>query len=63
MYLADVYTLPASLAGVPAISVPCGTAQAGAVRLPVGAQVIANHWAEETAFRVAAAIERITGSW
>jgi len=63
MYLADVYTLPASLAGVPAISVPCGTAPAGAARLPVGAQVIANHWAEETAFRVAAAIERITGSW
>ncbi len=63
MYLADVYTLPASLAGVPALSVPCGTALAGTTRLPVGAQLIANHWAEETLFRVAAAVERITGSW
>jgi aspartyl-tRNA(Asn)/glutamyl-tRNA(Gln) amidotransferase subunit A len=63
MYLADVYTLPASLAGVPAISVPCGTVSVGDRRLPVGAQIIADHWAEETLFRVAAAVERITASW
>jgi len=63
MYLADVYTLPASLAGVPAISVPCGTAESGGSRLPVGAQLIAKHWDEETMFRAAAAVERISSSW
>jgi len=63
MYLADVYTLPASLAGVPAISVPCGTARSGSSVLPVGAQLIANHFEEETLFRVAASIERIQSTW
>jgi aspartyl-tRNA(Asn)/glutamyl-tRNA(Gln) amidotransferase subunit A len=54
MYLSDVYTLPASLAGVPAVSVPCGLAPDG---LPVGLQVVARPLEEETMLSVAAACE------
>jgi len=53
MYLADIYTVTASLAGICGVSVPCGTA-AG---LPVGMQVLASHLNEGTAFRVARAVE------
>jgi aspartyl-tRNA(Asn)/glutamyl-tRNA(Gln) amidotransferase subunit A len=56
MYLADVYTLPASLAGVSALSVPAGTDATG---LPIGAQLIANAFAEETLFRLAGSWERL----
>src|SRR6185312_14522679 len=45
MYLSDVYTLPASLAGLPAISVPCAPTAAG---LPVGLQIIAPPLRETT---------------
>ena len=45
MYLGDIFTVPASLAGLPAISVPCGFDSAG---LPVGLQVTGNHFAEAT---------------
>jgi aspartyl-tRNA(Asn)/glutamyl-tRNA(Gln) amidotransferase subunit A len=55
MYLNDVYTLPASLAGVPALSVPCALSTAG---LPVGLQIIARPLDEETLFAVAAAWEK-----
>lgn len=54
MYAEDVFTAPASLAGLPAMSVPIGTA-AG---LPVGGQVIAPHWREDVMIGVAARIER-----
>jgi aspartyl-tRNA(Asn)/glutamyl-tRNA(Gln) amidotransferase subunit A len=54
MYLNDIYTLPASLAGVPAMSVPCGMTKAG---LPVGLQIIARPLEESTMFAVAAASE------
>jgi aspartyl-tRNA(Asn)/glutamyl-tRNA(Gln) amidotransferase subunit A len=54
MYLADIYTVTASLAGICGVSVPCGTTQAG---LPVGMQVLAAHLNEGTAFRVARAVE------
>jgi aspartyl-tRNA(Asn)/glutamyl-tRNA(Gln) amidotransferase subunit A len=54
MYLADIYTVTASLAGICGVSVPCGAAQAG---LPVGMQVLAKHFQEGTAFRVARAVE------
>jgi aspartyl-tRNA(Asn)/glutamyl-tRNA(Gln) amidotransferase subunit A len=59
MYLADVYTLPASLAGVCALSVPCAPLPATADRpaLPVGLQLLAPAFAEERLFRVAAAFE------
>jgi aspartyl-tRNA(Asn)/glutamyl-tRNA(Gln) amidotransferase subunit A len=57
MYLNDVYTLPASLAGVPAMSVPCAPTKGG---LPVGLQVIARPLEEETMLAVAAAWEART---
>jgi aspartyl-tRNA(Asn)/glutamyl-tRNA(Gln) amidotransferase subunit A len=53
MYAADLCTLPASLAGVPAISVPCGLSEG----LPVGFQVMAPALADDRCYRVAAAVE------
>ena len=62
MYLSDVYTLPASLAGVCALSVPCAPSPATADRpsLPIGLQIIAPSFAEERMFQVAAAWERMS---
>ena len=54
MYLNDIYTLPASLAGLPAMSVPCAPTSAG---LPVGLQVMARPLEETTMLAVAAAWE------
>jgi aspartyl-tRNA(Asn)/glutamyl-tRNA(Gln) amidotransferase subunit A len=54
MYLADIYTVTASLAGICGVNVPCGATKAG---LPVGMQVLAAHLNEGTAFRVARAVE------
>ncbi len=54
MYLADIYTVTASLAGICGVNVPCGATKAG---LPVGMQVLAAHLQEGTAFRVARAVE------
>ena len=54
MYLADIYTVTASLAGICGVSVPCGATRSG---LPVGMQVLAAHLGESTAFRVARAVE------
>jgi aspartyl-tRNA(Asn)/glutamyl-tRNA(Gln) amidotransferase subunit A len=58
-YLADIFTLPASLAGLPAMSVPCGF---GAGRLPVGLQLIAPYLQEARLLAVAGALQRAT-SW
>jgi aspartyl-tRNA(Asn)/glutamyl-tRNA(Gln) amidotransferase subunit A len=58
MYLNDVFTVPAPLAGVPAMSVPAGLNDAG---LPLGLQVITRHFDEETMFAVGGAIERAAG--
>jgi aspartyl-tRNA(Asn)/glutamyl-tRNA(Gln) amidotransferase subunit A len=55
MYLNDVFTVTAPLAGVPAMSVPAGLSADG---LPLGLQVIGRHFDEETVFAVAGAIER-----
>jgi aspartyl-tRNA(Asn)/glutamyl-tRNA(Gln) amidotransferase subunit A len=55
MYLNDVFTIPAPLAGVPAISVPCGFSRTG---LPIGLQVIGKPFDEVTLFRVAGAYEQ-----
>jgi aspartyl-tRNA(Asn)/glutamyl-tRNA(Gln) amidotransferase subunit A len=55
MYLADLYTIPANLAGSPAISVPCGRSQG----LPVGLQVMAPTMADDRMYRVAAALESV----
>jgi aspartyl-tRNA(Asn)/glutamyl-tRNA(Gln) amidotransferase subunit A len=43
MYLADLYTVPSSLAGIPAMSLPCGFGRLGR---PVGLQLMANHFDE-----------------
>jgi len=53
MYLCDVLTLGGNLAGLPGISVPCGTSEG----LPVGLQVLAPQWGENVALRVARAYE------
>jgi len=58
MYLVDAMTIPPSLAGVPALSVPAGTTAAG---LPVGLQLTAPHFEEGRLFRAAAAVEREVG--
>ena len=58
MYLNDVFTVPANLAGVPAISVPAGLDANG---LPLGLQVIARSFDEETMFAAAATLERAAG--
>jgi len=58
MYLNDVFTVPAPLAGVPAMSVPAGLSNEG---LPLGLQVITRHFDEETMFAVGGAIERAAG--
>ena len=55
MYLADIYTVTADLAGVPGISVPCGITQSG---LPIGLQVLGRHFDESTVLRVAGAVEK-----
>jgi aspartyl-tRNA(Asn)/glutamyl-tRNA(Gln) amidotransferase subunit A len=57
MYLADVFTVGANLAGVPAISIPCGFTGAN---LPVGLQLTAAKMNETTLFGIAAAYERAT---
>ena len=57
MYLNDIFTATANLAGVPAISVPIGLAHG----LPVGGQLIAPHFGEATMFLAAAALERGCG--
>jgi aspartyl-tRNA(Asn)/glutamyl-tRNA(Gln) amidotransferase subunit A len=58
MYLNDVFTIPASMAGVPGMSVPAGLDANG---LPLGLQVIGKPFDEETIFAVAAALERAAG--
>ena len=54
MYLADILTVPVNLAGLPGISIPCGLVSG----LPVGLQIIANHWQEAKIFNVAYAYEQ-----
>ncbi|HLD88287.1 MAG TPA: amidase, partial [Candidatus Omnitrophota bacterium] len=57
MYLSDIYTIPANLAGVPALSVPCGFSKQG---LPIGLQLTAKAFAEETLLRIAYTYEQNT---
>lgn len=58
MYLSDIFTIPANLAGIPAISVPCGFTSKG---LPIGLQILAKPFNEEVLFRVAYTYEQNTG--
>ncbi|MBI3404462.1 MAG: Asp-tRNA(Asn)/Glu-tRNA(Gln) amidotransferase subunit GatA [Acidobacteria bacterium] len=65
MYLADIYTVPGSLAGVPAISVPCGKTPNNSSNatggLPVGLQIIGRHFDEGGVLRLAHAFESAGG--
>jgi aspartyl-tRNA(Asn)/glutamyl-tRNA(Gln) amidotransferase subunit A len=58
MYLADIYTVTGSLAGVPGISVPCGKTSAG---LPIGMQIFGSHFAESRVLQLARAFEKAGG--
>jgi aspartyl-tRNA(Asn)/glutamyl-tRNA(Gln) amidotransferase subunit A len=55
MYLSDIYTCMANLAGVPGVSVPCGLSGSG---LPVGFQLMGPHWGEAAILRLAHAYEQ-----
>ena len=57
MYLSDLYTISASLAGIPAIAIPCGFSRNG---LPIGLQIMGRPFEEETVLRVARAYELAT---
>jgi aspartyl-tRNA(Asn)/glutamyl-tRNA(Gln) amidotransferase subunit A len=54
MYLADIYTVTASLAGICGVSVPAGVSKAG---LPIGVQILGRHFGEGTVLRVGQAVE------
>jgi aspartyl-tRNA(Asn)/glutamyl-tRNA(Gln) amidotransferase subunit A len=58
MYLSDIFTVTANMAGVPAISFPIGTANDGGIDLPVGGQLMGKWFDEEGLLRVADAYER-----
>ncbi|MFZ1008696.1 MAG: amidase family protein, partial [Candidatus Sulfotelmatobacter sp.] len=55
MYLADIYTVTADLAGIPGISVPCGVTKDN---LPIGLQILGKHFDEASILRVAHAYEQ-----
>jgi aspartyl-tRNA(Asn)/glutamyl-tRNA(Gln) amidotransferase subunit A len=57
MYLSDIFTLPASLAGIPGISVPCGFSSD---QLPIGLQVLGPHFREDLILRIAYQFEQAT---
>jgi len=56
MYLSDIYTISANLAGIPGISVPCGRSSDG---LPIGLQILGKPFDEPTILRVAGAVESL----
>ena len=57
MYLSDIFTIPCNLAGIPGLSLPCGFTEGG---LPIGLQILGNHFQEEKILRAAYAFERNT---
>jgi aspartyl-tRNA(Asn)/glutamyl-tRNA(Gln) amidotransferase subunit A len=57
MYLSDIYTISVNLAGIPAISIPCGFTKEG---LPIGLQIMAKPFNEEMLFKIAHAFEQNT---
>jgi aspartyl-tRNA(Asn)/glutamyl-tRNA(Gln) amidotransferase subunit A len=62
MYLEDVYTVTANLAGAPAVSVPMGRVREGGVDLPVGLQIIGPMFGEERLLRTARMFESAAGA-
>ncbi|MDP2710188.1 MAG: amidase, partial [Solirubrobacteraceae bacterium] len=58
MYLSDIFTISANLAGIPGLSVPCGFTSGG---LPIGVQFLAGHFAEGKLLQIAAAYEQNAG--
>lgn len=60
MYLADIFTVPANIAGLPAITVPSGYEEADGARLPLGFQLTAPAWREDILFRAGSIVERRT---
>jgi aspartyl-tRNA(Asn)/glutamyl-tRNA(Gln) amidotransferase subunit A len=54
MYLADIYSVAASLAGICGLSVPCGATAEG---LPIGVQIMGKHFDEATILRVGSTVE------
>jgi aspartyl-tRNA(Asn)/glutamyl-tRNA(Gln) amidotransferase subunit A len=60
MYLADIFTVSANLAGLPAVSVPCGFTSG---KLPIGLQLTGRPFEEGTLLRIADAYERDTSWW
>ena len=60
MYLADIYTLSVSLAGLPGMSVPCGFGTGATAQRPVGLQIIGNYFNEARMLQVADAFQRAT---
>ena len=57
MYLSDIYTITANLAGIPGLSIPCGMTKSG---LPIGLQLLAPAFAEETLLQTARVFEKAT---
>jgi aspartyl-tRNA(Asn)/glutamyl-tRNA(Gln) amidotransferase subunit A len=57
MYLSDIHTIPVNLAGIPAISIPCGFSRKG---LPIGLQTMGKHFDEEMLLKVAYSFEQNT---
>jgi len=57
MYLSDIFTIPANLAGIPAMSIPCGFTKEG---LPIGLQILADAFREDKIFNTAYAYEQNT---
>ncbi|MGO2852868.1 MAG: amidase family protein, partial [Tetragenococcus koreensis] len=56
MYTSDILTIPVNLAGLPGMSIPCGFSN----DLPVGLQLIGNHFAEDTMYKAAYSFEQAT---
>ena len=56
MYLSDIYTVSANLTGIPALSLPCGCDSNG---MPIGLQIMAKHFDEQTIFQVASLLEQL----
>jgi aspartyl-tRNA(Asn)/glutamyl-tRNA(Gln) amidotransferase subunit A len=58
LYLSDIFTISANLAGLPGLSVPCGFTGSG---LPVGLHLMGRHFDEKTLLRAGAQFEQATG--